>query len=105
MEHPAAIGENGQAVSGRKKGAKNKKSNAPENTPFAVKGAERETIDTGVNNFAIKVVFRTEPGHTTGTLVAKGKECGDQLTINPAGARSLDLRCGPSRLRWPRRSR
>ncbi len=52
--------------------------------PF--KGSERKTVDMDTNNFLIEVVFRTEPGHTDGTLVSKEKENGYRLAIDEHGA-------------------
>jgi hypothetical protein len=39
-------------------------------------GSQRETVDMGVNNFLIEIVFKTEAGQKSGVLVSKAGDAG-----------------------------
>ena len=54
-------------------------------------GAKRETLDMGVNNFLLEVVFRTTAGHTGGVLVSKMAESGYELGVGPDGGPCLTI--------------
>jgi hypothetical protein len=54
-------------------------------------GSKRETLDMAANNFLIEIVFKTDPGHTSGILASKSAEAGYTLAIGPDGAPRLTL--------------
>ena len=59
-----------------------------------VSGNELATPDVEGSNLMIEVFFRTEPGHTGGTIVSKLSDAGYLLGINKAGGATLLLRAG-----------
>ena len=59
-------------------------------------GSKRETLDMGVNNFLIEIVFKTAVGYTKGVLVSKMTESGYQLTLSSNGGGCLTLQSGSS---------
>jgi len=63
----------------------------------AYSGARRKTLDMDTNNFLIEVVFKTDPGRTAGTLVAKTDgRSGYGLLIDRDGGIALSLAAGGS---------
>ena len=68
-------------------------------------GSKRETLDMGVNNFLIEIVFKTDAGHTKGVLASKSAQSGYELAVGPDGAPCLTLQAGGAKARWPRRSK
>ena len=65
-----------------------------EGTTGSYPGEKRKTVDMDSNDFLIELVFRSEPGHTGGTLVAKRAERGYVLDIGPDGSARLTLDFG-----------
>jgi hypothetical protein len=56
-------------------------------------GSKRETVDMASNNFTIEIFFKTEAGHTGGTLVSKAdRSAGCELSISPEGTARLTIR-------------
>jgi len=51
----------------------------------AVPGPEKKTVDIPDTSFLIEVYFRTEPGHTGGTLISKTAERGYELLVDADG--------------------
>ncbi len=61
---------------------------------FPFEGENRKTVDMGTNNFLIEVYFRTEPGHTVGTLVSKAGDAGYAVRVNERGGTTLAVHGG-----------
>ncbi len=59
---------------------------------YTYPGWKRKTVDMDQNSFLIEVHFRTEPGHTGGTLVSKMARAGYVLDIDGEGRARLRLR-------------
>ncbi len=57
-------------------------------------GEKRKTLDMDTNNFLVEALFRTEPGHTGGTLVAKMGDAGYAVRVNQRGGASLTIADG-----------
>jgi len=49
------------------------------------KGKDRESVDMGVNNFLVEVVFQTDIGLTSGGIVCKKADKGYTVDIDPNG--------------------
>jgi hypothetical protein len=60
-------------------------------------GAKRETLDMAANNFLIEIVFKTNPGQTTGVFAAKSAQSGYELALGSDGAARLTLQAGAAR--------
>lgn len=67
--------------------------------PRKYDGSRRETVDMGVNNFLIEVVFRTEPGRAGGVLARKMDGAGYELSVGDDGAPQLLLQAGDAQAR------
>ncbi len=61
---------------------------------IAYDGSKRETLDMGLNNFLIEIIFKTTAGHTKGVLAAKTGKTGYELSVGEGGAPRLVLRVG-----------
>ena len=57
-------------------------------------GSKRETLDMGVNNFLIEIVFKADADHVNGSLVSKLGQSGYELTIGPGGGPCLAIHAG-----------
>jgi hypothetical protein len=57
-------------------------------------GSKRETLDMGVNNFLIEVVFKTTAGHASGVLASKSAAAGYELAVGAEGGPRLTLLAG-----------
>ena len=60
-------------------------------------GAKRETLDMAANNFLIEIVFKTNPGQTTGVLAAKSAQSGYELALGADGVAHLTLQAGAAK--------
>lgn len=66
----------------------------PEEKRVVYEGAKRRTVDMDTCDFLIETYLKTEPGHTSGTIVAKTGTAGYLLTVDKRGRAKLDLRWG-----------
>jgi hypothetical protein len=78
VEYPVAI-EDGRVARGRGRS-------------MVYSGSRRKTLDMDTNNFLIECFFRTDPGHTGGTLASKIHQGrGYELFLNTEGRIALSL--------------
>ena len=63
-------------------------------TEGSVDGKTRETLDMGVNNFLVEVVFRARPGLSKGGLACKRGDKGYSLELTPTGTVAMGLSFG-----------
>ncbi len=61
---------------------------------FPFEGEERKSLDMETNDFLVETCFRTEPGHTGGTLVSKMGDAGYRVCVNERGGTTLLIRHG-----------
>ncbi len=60
----------------------------------AYDGSKRETLDMGLNNFLIEIVFKTDAGQTKGVLASKSDQAGYELAVGGDGCLRLTLQAG-----------
>ena len=63
-------------------------------THGTVDGKARETLDMGVNNFLVEIVFKTRPGLGGGGLACKHGDKGYAVELTPTGAVTMKLSFG-----------